>query len=140
MGGSEVVIPADFSGDKLSDVFLMTASGKWTVATFTSKGPKFKGGQWAAGWSGWRADFNTDLLADLLLYNPKNGKYRVVLRKGTTFTILKGAWNRKLQVECHRSQWRWAIGRRRLRRRVGLVGHCHGSRQGWRFRLSWRHI
>ena len=96
--GAKVIIPADFSGDKLSDVFLMTASGKWTVATFTSKGPKFKGGQWAAGWSGWRADFNTDLLADLLLYNPKNGKYRVVLRKGTTFTILKGAWNRKLQV------------------------------------------
>lgn len=96
--GAKVVIPADFSGDKLSDVFLMTASGKWTVATFTSKGPKFKGGQWAAGWSGWRADFNTDILADLLLYNPKNGKYRVVLRKGTTFTILKGAWNRKLQV------------------------------------------
>jgi Putative binding domain, N-terminal/Viral BACON domain len=93
------VVPADFTGDGLSEVFLLTASGRWTVVTFTAKGATSKGGQWAAGWSAWRATFNADNLADLFLYNPRNGRIRVLLRKGTNFTILKGAWSRGLSVQ-----------------------------------------
>ena len=78
---------------------MMTPAGKWTVATFTSKGVTFKGSQWTAGWRASRAEFTGDGLADLFLYNPKNGKFRVVVRKGTTFTILKGAWSKNLTVD-----------------------------------------
>ncbi len=93
------VIPADFTGDGLSEVFMMTRAGKWTVVTFTAKAAKLKGGQWKAGWIAWRAAFNTDNLTDLFLYNPKNGKIRVLLRKGTAFTLLTGAWSKGLTVQ-----------------------------------------
>ncbi len=93
------IIPADFTGDHVSEVFMMTPAGKWTVATFTSKGVTFKGSQWMAGWRASRAEFTGDGLADLFLYNPKNGQFRVAVRKGTTFTILKGAWSKNLTVD-----------------------------------------
>jgi hypothetical protein len=96
---SAAIVPADFTGNGLSDVFSLTRRGRWQVATFTAGGVTVNGGQWAAGWSARRGEFNGDGVTDLFLYNPTNGQFRVVLRKGTEFTVLRGTWGRKLSFD-----------------------------------------
>ena len=134
------IIPADFTGDNLSEVFMMTPAGKWTVATFTSKGVTFKGSQWTAGWRASRAEFTGDGLADLFLYNPKNGKFRVVVRKGTTFTILKGSVVEEPDRQHQRPEPRWPVGPDCLRSGGWHVGRRDGDRQARRVRLPGRHL
>jgi len=93
------IVPADFSGDGLSDVFSLTSSGKWQVATFTAGDVTVNGGQLAAGWSARRGEFNGDGVTDLFLYNPVNGQFRIALWKGTNFTLLRGTWRKRLSVD-----------------------------------------
>ena len=138
--GAKVVIPADFSGDKLSDVFLMTASGKWTVATFTSRAQVQRGtvGGWLVG-HGERTSTPT-YLADLLLYNPKNGRYRVVVPQGNDFHHPQGCLEPKLQVGAPISTAMGLSDAVVYDAGVGLVGHCHCGAKAGVFVYPWRHI
>jgi hypothetical protein len=93
------VLPVDFDGDGLSEVFTLSTAGKWTVASFTAKGVTLKSGGWSAGWQVFRAEFDGDNVADLFLYNPKSGQYRLALRRASSFVILRGAWSKKLVAD-----------------------------------------
>ncbi len=93
------ILPVDFTGDGLSEVFMLSTTGKWTVATFGAKGVSVKIGGWSAGWQVFRAEFNGDNVPDLFLFNPKNGQYRLVLRKGSGFTLVRGAWSKGLTAD-----------------------------------------
>ncbi len=93
------ILPVDFNGDGLSEVFVFGKAGKWTVASFTAKRVTLKSGSWTAGWQVFRAEFNGDNVPDLFLFNPKNGQYRLAIRKGATFKIFRGAWSKGLVAD-----------------------------------------
>jgi Viral BACON domain/FG-GAP-like repeat len=93
------VLPVDFNGDGLSEVFILTKTGKWSVASFSAKGVTLTRGAWAASWQVFRAEFNGDNASDLFLFNSKTGQYRLAIRKGSSFTILRGAWSKGLVAD-----------------------------------------
>jgi hypothetical protein len=88
------ILPVDFSGDGLSEVFRLSPTGAWSVATFSATGVTYTSGSWSPGWQVFRGEFSGDSVPDLLLVRPATGEYRVAIRKGTTFDIVGGTWSK----------------------------------------------
>ena len=88
------ILPVDFSGDGLSEVFSLSPTGTWTVATFSATGVTYTSGSWTPGWQVFRGEFSGDRVPDLLLVKPATGEYRVAIRKATAFDIVAGTWSK----------------------------------------------
>jgi hypothetical protein len=88
------ILPVDFTRDGLSEIFALSATGTWTVASFPASGVSYTSGRWTPGWQVFRSEFNGDGVPDLLLFRPSTGEYRLALRNGASFTVVSGTWSK----------------------------------------------
>ena len=100
------ILPVDFSRDGLSEIFSLSPTGTWTVATFSATGVTYTSGSWTPGWQVLRGEFSGDGVPDLLLVKPATGD-----RPGgdpKRHNLRHRRWHvvKKCHRRCDRPEWR----------------------------------